>query len=107
MDNMKGREMNYSSNVSNLKWNDQMSSLSCQCSDPPTCAVVFQHSDYKGKKLSIPSGTSWDDLDTIGWNDAASSLKVNPNCIFKGYEQDNMKGREMKYFSNVSNLGRW
>ena len=76
-------------------------------SDPPKCAVIFQHGGYKGKELSIPSGTSWDDLKAHGWNDVASSLKVNPNCVFKGYEHQNMKGRVMSYSSDMSHLRKW
>ena len=77
--------------------------------DHPTCAVIFQHGGYKGKELSIPSGTSWDVeyLKVHGWNDVASSLRVNPNCVFKGYEHSNKKGHVMHFSSDVSNLGRW
>ena len=78
-------------------------------SDLPNCAVLFQHGGYKGKELSIPSGTSWDVeyLKVHGWNDVASSLRVNPNCVFKGYQHGNMKGHVMYHSSDVSNLGRW
>ena len=113
-DNMEDLIMNYSSDEAYVGdgSNDHLSSLSCHCSGQsnhiipkPTCAVVYEHRDFTGKYLNVPVGTAWDDLHQHGWNDEASSIKVSPNCIFKGFNHSNMKEDLMTYSSDQSYVG--
>ena len=49
------------------------------------CATLFQHGQYEGWSLKVTE-TDSTDLSPIYDNDA-SSIRVEPGCIFKGYNE--------------------
>jgi len=71
----------------------------CYChTAPPVCATVYENRNFQGSSIPAYGWTSkvihslWtsDHL----WNDRISSVKVNPGCVFKGYNNNHIVENE-------------
>ncbi len=75
--------------VGNL-WNDQISSLQCQCPEPPKpSCTLYEHANFAGGSFSLRGTMPWVGE---GWNDKVSAVKVPESCHLTVYQHKDLGG---------------
>ena len=86
--------------------NDKISSLklNANCGNAPA-VVLYEHRNYKGKKLRLTANAANLSSGSYKFNDITSSLKLDGASRVSLYDQANFQGNCQTFTSNNSNLG--
>lgn len=101
-DNYRGNSMTIIGNEPNLvarRFNDTMSSFKVDTGEAVVC--FYEHVDYAGASYCTDAGAA--QMPT-GWNDRASSARVQPGHTVRLYQHNNYGGASLALTGNEPNL---